>query len=171
MVKEKNPNYPKAFKEINEIIKHFPEDEYNKIPQNFLDLIHENMDNNYEYKVENIDDFQNQEMLEETRIILSMIYRDYIALAGEKYYILKREKEELLQEEEKNTEKNNPDNVFKEQPSEVKEVEKKEMEPNVAEQKEKETETKPEESLAVIEYKESIFKRIINWLKQLFKKQ
>ena len=73
MVKEKYSAYPKAFKEISELIKFFPRSEYTRIPKSFINFIEENMDNNYDYIVEHIDDFQNQDMLDETKIILSII--------------------------------------------------------------------------------------------------
>ena len=42
-----NNNYAKAYKEIMEIIRFFPEDEYNKIPKEKIEYYKENMDNTY----------------------------------------------------------------------------------------------------------------------------
>ena len=126
MVIEKYGVYPKAFKEISELIKFFPRSEYRKIPKSFINFIEENMDNNYDYIVEHIDDFQNQEMLDETKIILSIIYRDFIAL--DKY---------------------NPDNLFKDKTTKIELV---------------------GNSIAMVEYKESIFTKIKNWFKLIFNK-
>lgn len=113
MINKRYDVYYKAFKELSEIIKFFPKNEYSKIPKSFRDFIEENKDNNYEYRVEHIDDFQNQEMLEETKILLSIVYRDFIASSEEKKQIIKREKDELLQEEKRLRDKYNPDNLFK----------------------------------------------------------
>lgn len=112
MAKEKEEIYHKAFKEFREIIKFFPKNEYKKIPKHFIDFIEENMDNNYEYKVEHIDDFQNQEMLEETRTLLSIVYRDFLASDEEKKQIIESENEELLQEEKLNQEKYDVYTIF-----------------------------------------------------------
>lgn len=112
MAKEKEEIYHKAFKEFMEIIKFFPKNEYKKIPKHFIDFIEENMDNNYEYKVEHIDDFQNQEMLEETRTLLSIVYRDFLASDEEKKQIIESENEELLQEEKLNQEKYDVYTIF-----------------------------------------------------------
>ncbi len=144
MVKEKYNVYHKAFKELSEIIKFFPKNEYRKIPKSFIDFIEENMDNSYEYMVEHIDDFQNQEMLDETKILLSIVYRDFIASKEEKKQIIKMEKNELLQEEKRIREKYNPDNLFR---NKVEKVEK---------------------SVVMVEYKESIFTKIKNWFKRFF---
>lgn len=113
MVKEKYDVYHKAFKEFREIIKFFPKSEYEKIPKSFINFIKENMDNNYEYIVEHVDDFQNQKMLEETKVLLSIVYRDFLASSEERKQIIKMENNELLQEEKRIQEKYNLDNLFK----------------------------------------------------------
>lgn len=105
MTKEKYEIYHKAFKEFREIVKFFPKNEYKKIPKSFINFIEENMDDNYEYTVKHVDDFQNQEMLEETRVLLSIVYRDFLASDEEKKQIIKSENEELLQEEKIKQEK------------------------------------------------------------------
>lgn len=147
MVIEKYSVYPKAFKEISEIIKFFPKSEYRKIPKSFINFIEENMDNNYDYIVEHVDDFQNQEMLDETKIILSIIYRDFIASGEEKNQIYKTENFELLQEEKRIRGKYNLNNLFKNKATKVETV---------------------ENSVAMVEYKESIFTKIKNWFKRTF---
>lgn len=151
MVKEKYYVYSKAFKEINEIIKTFPRSEYRKISKSFIKFIEENMDNNYEYTVEHIDDFQNQEMLEETKIILAIMYRDYIASDEERKQIYEREKLEVLQEEKRIKEKYNTDNLFKEK-------------------NEKEEKDEISKNVQIIEYKQQnllhkILNRIINFFR------
>lgn len=147
MVKEKYSVYPKAFKEISELINFFPKSEYCKIPKSFISFIEENMDNNYDYIVEHVDDFQNQEMLDETKIILSIIYRDFIASDEVKKQIYEMENYELLQEEKRIREKYNPDNLFKNKITKCEPV---------------------ENSVAMVKYKESIFTKIQNWFKRTF---
>lgn len=95
MVKEKYNVYYRALKELSEIIKFFPRNEYRKIPKTFINFIEENKDNSYEYIIEHIDDFQNQAMLDETRVLLSIVYRDFIASNKEKKQITDMEKNEL----------------------------------------------------------------------------
>lgn len=105
------------------------------------------MDNNYDYIVEHVDDFQNQEILDETKIILSIIYRDFIASNEVKKQIYKTENLELSQEEKRIREKYNPDNMFKNKATKVEPV---------------------ENSAVMVEYKESIFTKIKNWFKRTF---
>lgn len=75
MVKEKYSIYCKALKELSEIIHCIPKEEYRKIPKSFIDFMERNKDPDYEYVVTHIDDFQNQKMLEETKILLAMVDR------------------------------------------------------------------------------------------------
>lgn len=147
MVKEKYNVYYRALKELSEIIKFFPRNEYTKIPKTFINFIEENKDDNYKYIIEHIDDFQNQAMLDETRVLLSIVYRDFIASNKEKKQITDIEKNELLEEEKRIREKYNPDNIFKKRDTKIETV---------------------ENSVAMIECKESIFKKIKNWFKRTF---
>lgn len=149
MVKEKYNVYYRALKELSEIIKFFPRNEYRKIPKTFINFIEENKDNSYEYMIEHIDDFQNQAMLDETRVLLSIVYRDFIASNKEKNQITDMEKNELLEEEKRIREKYNPDNIFKKRNVQQKE--------NVI-----------TNEVTMIEYKESIFTKIKNWFKRTF---
>lgn len=119
MVKEKYNIYCKAFKELDEILKYFPKREFEKIPESFIKFIETNMDSNYKYIVEHIDDFQNQKMMEETKVLLSIVYRDFIASTSVKQQILKMESVELLQEEKIIQEKYNPDNLFNNRQKEI----------------------------------------------------
>ena len=105
------------------------------------------MDSSYEYEVKHIDDFQNQEMLEETKILLSIVYRDFIASKEEQKQIIKKEKNELLQEEKRIREKYNPDDLFKNRLTKEETI---------------------KETVAMVEYKESIFTKIKNWFKRTF---
>lgn len=99
IIKEEKHKGLKSYKELYEIIKKLPEKEQNKIPNSFLEQIKNNMDKNYLYKVEHIEDFENQEMLEETKSLLAVVYRDYLASEEEKKEILHKEKQEIEKSE------------------------------------------------------------------------
>lgn len=156
MVQERYEIYCKALKEVSEIIKCFPESDKIKIPKSFLDFVEENKDNSYEYKVENIDNFQNENMMEETKIMLSIIYRDFIASGEEKEQMLKQKNKEVV----KDSEESSSDNLLENE--EIKKEEEEREEETKIEEKIDNTETQ----IALVEYKESIFRRIINWIKR-----
>ena len=93
-----------------------------------------------------------QELLHETRVILSLIYRDYICTAEKRNSLIKSDKEDLERIENELREKYNPDNLFK---------------------KKKDTEDTniPKEENAIIEVKKgNIFRRILNKIKAFFRK-
>ncbi len=143
--------YSKAFKEVNEIIKFFPRSEYEKISKYFINFIEENMNNDYNYIVKHIDDLQNQEMLEETKIMLAIIYREFIASNEGRKQIYETEKLEIIQEEKRNFEKYNPEGLFKKQ-------------------NDKEKSDEVSENMQIIEHKpQNLFYRILNKLVDFFK--
>lgn len=75
-------NYPKAYKEIYEILKNIPKEDLEKIPENVLKTIEEKKDNNYNFEFSG--DIDNQDLLKETRALLATIYKNYWANTEEK---------------------------------------------------------------------------------------
>jgi len=161
MVQERYEIYCKALKEVSEIIKCFPENEKIKIPKSFMDFVEKNKDNSHEYKIENPDNFQNGEMMEETKIMLSIIYRDFIASNEEREQMLKQNNKEVVKDVEKTGKESNSNSVLKDEEIKIDEEEK-EVETKI-EEKIENTETQ----IAMVEYKESIFRRIINWIRRI----
>ena len=79
IIKEEIPKGLKSYKEVYEILRKLPVKEQNKIPKQIIEKIYNNMDKNYEFKIEHIEDFENQKILEDTKELLAVIYRDYLA--------------------------------------------------------------------------------------------
>ena len=138
-----------AYKEIYEILKIFPQELVSQIPQETIDFFHNNMDTNYEYDI-SVDTFDGQTMLEETKAILTILFRDYWASPTQKEKILNYEKTVKNKIEEENRIKYNVDNLFKNRNSQKKDEEQ-------------------IEETAIVEYKEPIFKKIINRILNIFK--
>ena len=91
---------PKAYKEVYEIVKHLSEEDFNKIPKEVIKTLHSNMDKDYEFYI-NFEDLQNQETLNETKLLLAIIFRDYLATEKQKEKIMAKERydEQVYQEE------------------------------------------------------------------------
>lgn len=85
---------PQAYKEVYEILKYVPEEDYKKIPNKILDKIEKNMDKSYLFEVTEFDDFQKQKMLKETECILAIFYRDYWATESERKIIIENEEKD-----------------------------------------------------------------------------
>ncbi len=150
IVKEEKKNGSKSYRELYEIIKYLPIEEKNKIPKKFMNEIKSKMDINYDYKVEHIKDFENQKMLDETRCLLAVVYRDYLATKEEKEEILKKDKEELFEIEQEKRRKYNVD---------------------IFEKKEEKINTNLNENVSLtVKEKETWFTRFLNFFKRIFKK-
>ena len=74
---------PKVYREVFEIIKHLSEKDFNKIPKEVIETLHVNMDKEYEVNI-NFEDFQNQKTMYETKVLLAILFRDYLATEKQK---------------------------------------------------------------------------------------
>ena len=138
-----------AYKEIYEILRIFPKELVAKIPQEKIRFFYNNMDNSYEYNISK-ETFDGQTMLEETKAILTILFRDYWATPTQREKILAYENSAKKMLEEETRRKYNPDNLFK-----------KKDKTNYVEGHIEET--------AMVEYKENILKKIINKILNIFK--
>lgn len=101
-MKDKNMNNSinQAFTEVYDIIIHMEDEIIKKIPQNFLNIIKNNRDLSWELNIDYNQSINTQNILHESRIILSLIYRDYICTSEERNQLLKKDKIEIQKEEE-----------------------------------------------------------------------
>ena len=146
--------YAMAYKEVIEILKHVPDEDVQKIPEDKLEFYENNMDNEYDYKIDMTKEFEQQKMSEITKAILANIFRDYWATPYQKERIEAKEKYDLEKIEEEKREKYNPDNLFKDK---VPEIVKKEV-------------NSENTNLPVEIKKETFFERLISFIKGLFNK-
>ena len=137
-------NRRNAYKEIYTILQDLNEEEYNKIPSEVVSAIKENMNEEYEYELDEELELKNQSMLPETKAILFNLFRDYLAMPKQKEKIIKMQNEERQKSELKKQQQYNA-NVFQNKTKE-----------NINQSKE------------LIEYKESIFIKLINKIKSWF---
>ena len=106
-------NSAKAYKELYEILKFIPREKRAKIPASFITFLECNMDKKYEYKIKNVRNFEKQEMLKETKILLAILYRDYWATSEKKQEIIAKQRKEIIQQEELKRKKYDVENLFK----------------------------------------------------------
>lgn len=93
--------YRNAFKEVDEILKYTDINLVNKIPKKFIDFLRANMNNEYEFNVQEGLHLNKQNLFEEANNILALIYRDYWATEEEKEEFRKKDEEERKLNEEK----------------------------------------------------------------------
>ncbi len=146
--------YPKAYREVYEILKNISKEDFEKIPQDIIRTIKNNMDNSYEYRLKENVVFEEQNVLQETKALLAIIYRDYWATDIERERIIAKEQYDKRIFEDELRKKYNPDNIFKKR---------NDFEKNVQENILTET--------AIVEYKEKKFiQRLFDKIKNLFKR-
>lgn len=145
-------NYPKAYKEVIEVLKYVPKESVDKIPQIMLNTLNLKMDKNYEFFIDIDKSFEEQELLDETKAILANIFRDYWATPYQKERIETKEKYDRQKEEEEKREQYNPDDIFRKNNKE-----------NIEERIEKNTNNLPIELK-----KEKFYRKIINFFKKVF---
>ena len=140
-----------SFSEVYDIILHLEKELYNKIPQKFIQMIEQNRDADYEFNIDYSKNINEQKLLPDTRVILSLIYRDYLCSPEERQKLIKKDELVLKQYEKNLQEKYNTENLFKNK--------------NTSNIKEN-TGFKP---VSMVKYKESIIKKIINRIKSIFR--
>lgn len=86
-----NNTYPNALKEVSDILENTDEELLNRLPENFIEFIHENMNTNYKSNIDFNVDIDKQNLLYETSAILSLIYRSYWATDKEKKYLAEKD--------------------------------------------------------------------------------
>ena len=128
--------------EVYDIIQHMEEDLLNKISSGFINLIKQNRDENFIVNIDYSRKINDQELQRGTRVILSLIYRDYLCSKEQKEILIRKDEEELKRITEELKEKYNPDNLFK--------------------NKKQKTVT------TIVIYKETIIQKIFNKLRKIF---
>lgn len=103
----------RGISEVIEILNHTDKEIVKKIPQNFINFLFDNSDDNYKPNINFYDVDWKNHLQEDTQAILALIYRDYILSDDEREELLKTEQEDKLKQEKKLQEKYNPDNLFK----------------------------------------------------------
>lgn len=146
-------NYPKAYKEVIEILNYVPKESIDKIPETMLEVFQTKMDKNWDFKVDINKSFEEQDLLDETKAIFANIFRDYWATPYQKERIEAKEKYDRQKIEEEKEEKYNPNDLFK----------KKKIETDEESEK-----TEEISNLPIEVKKEKFYEKIINFLKKIF---
>lgn len=107
----KKENFAKAYKEIFVIIGHLSDEDRNKIPKEFVDMIETKMDKDYVFNYDLTKDLTDQRVLRETMSILAYIYINYIGEYNDVKEIKTQFQQDIIEHEKIKKaiyEKNNP---------------------------------------------------------------
>lgn len=147
--------YKRAYTEVIEIIKYFPNEEYAKIPLEKINYYKENMDKDYNFKINPNIELEKQNISREANAILVTLFNDYFATDRQKEILnnLLKQNQQIL--EELKREKYNPSNLF---------MQSKTQQQNTVTIQENNSEN------SLIEIKENFFTKFINFIKNIFKR-
>lgn len=105
--------YAKACTEVLEILSHFSEEDFSKIPTDKIEFFEKNKDEDYEYKIDPDIDLSKQYISDEANAIIVGLYKEYFATEHQKNVIDDILKHNQVLEDRENSVKYNPDDLFK----------------------------------------------------------
>ena len=137
--------------EFNSILEYTSEDLKNKIPKKFLDFLQSIQSKAYKFEYDKTKKLDEQKLKPKTRGLIALVYQDYICNEAEKEEYIQKSQKLIKQIEESKREKYNPNDIFKD--------------------KKIENDKDTTNTVEIVEYKESIIKRIIRKIKNIFTKK
>lgn len=145
-------NMSNALTEVQEIVFNLPVEDYNKIPKQFLKLIDENCNSNYDFVYNKELSLKEQNISREAIVLIYMIFRDYLSTPEQKSEMIEKEIkiDELAEEMKRQT--FNPDDIFKRKNSNI-----------IVENQEKSLNNIDKKEIIFIDKKKNIFTRF--WIK------
>ena len=146
-------NYEEAYAEVIEVLNYIPMNEYKKIPKKYIIFMEENCLENSSFIYNIALPFEKQNISDTAKNILGMIFRLFVIEQSKKKELNNKEQEKKKQEELEKYIKYNPDNLFKDKKETSKTIE--------------ETRSK---KVDLVEYNESLLKKIWNKIISIFKK-
>ena len=143
-------DYKKRLVEVDEILNHIAFVDYEKIPINIRNIIHENKDTNYKWQYDETKELKNQNVSKDTIAIISYLNTKYILNETQKNFMNQQYKinQSILENERRK--KYTPEDIFKNK-------------------KIKKTETK-QENLPIKIKKRTFFSKLIEFFKKMFNK-
>ncbi len=80
-------DYKKRLVEVDEILNHLSEEDYNKIPKELIQAIKENKDTNYHWEYDEEKSLKDQGLSRDTIILISYINMEYLLNDDQKEFI------------------------------------------------------------------------------------
>ena len=142
-----NIEYANAYSEVLEILKSISKEDYEKIPIEKINLFETNANKNYKFQYDATLTLDEQNISKRAKAIIAILFRDYWATSEQREKILAKQNYDRIQNEKNKQKQYDPDNLFKNKATKVETV---------------------ENSVAMVEYKESIFTKLKNWFKRTF---
>lgn len=148
MMTDNKVEYIQAYTEVNCLLKYFPKEYIDKLPNKLLEMIQNRSDRKYNINVDVKKDLESQNISKKTKDILVVLKYNYWSTDDEKKYLRKKFYENELAFQDEISKKYNTDNLFKNKTSNKK--------------------IEISENVLMVEYKETWFSKILNKIKIIF---
>lgn len=105
--------YATAYSEVLEILKYIPKEEYNKIPNEKIEVFKAKADKNYKFRYDSRKKLNEQNISKIAKGIIAILYRDYWATPEQRKIIKDYQKMKRNKLEEEKRKKYNANDLFK----------------------------------------------------------
>lgn len=105
--------YQIAFREVMEVLKYIPQEDYNKIPGDIIEVMEEYQDKTHDFRLDLDKAFKEQNISDIAKAILSNFYRDYWVSEETKQEIINFENMQRIKIEYEKKKKYDPNDIFK----------------------------------------------------------
>ena len=139
--------YSEAITETLDILKHTRKEDVDKISSKFMDFLNANASKTYKPELDHTKKIKDMQLKRKTKAILAIIYKKFWCNSEKQEQFNRVLKENEIKREKELREKYNPDNLFKDRKPKIETV---------------------DNSVAMVEYKESFFTKLIKKLKNIF---
>lgn len=136
-------NYENALYEVSEILNYINKESKRKIPEKLIEYLEKNKSKNYNFEIDTNIPIGEQKLLPQTEAFITILYRDFICENSKKNEINKIINKNDLEYEEKLKKKYNQEDLFKNKYN-----------------------IENDKNLPVVIKKESLWYRIINYIKE-----
>lgn len=147
-----NVSYIKAYTEVNCLLEYLPQSYIDKLPKKLIELIKKQSDKQYYISIDTNKSLLEQDFSKKTKDLIAVIKYNYWSTDEERQQLKKIFYENENKYQKELLEKYNPNDIFK----------KKESKTDITEN--------IEANLQMVEYKENIFIRLFNKIKNIFRK-
>lgn len=139
--------YAIAYSEVLEILKYISMKDYNKIPQEKLNVFKANASKDYKFKYNPQKTLDEQNVSKKAKAIIGLLFRDYWATESQREKIIRKQNYNRMKIEKEKQEQYNQNDIFKE-----KQISKNSIKI---------------ENTSIIEYKESLLSKILQKIKRI----
>ena len=147
-----NVSYIKAYTEVNCLLEYLPQSYIDKLPKKLIELIKEQSDKQYYISIDTNKSLLEQDFSKKTKDLIAVIKYNYWSTDEERQQLKKIFYENENKYQKELLEKYNPNDIFKKKESKT------DISDNI------------EPNLQMVEYKENIFIRLFNKIKNIFRR-